>query len=52
MSDSEGISSDSSEDSLEKNDLEDDLMAFDSVQAAIIRQLSENGMGSFRSSPR
>ena len=48
MTDSEGTSSDSSEDSLDKNDLEDDLMAFDTVQAAIIRQLSESAMGSFR----
>ena len=42
--------SSSSEDSLEDQNLEDDLMAFDDDQAAIIRTLSNNhAYGSFRS---
>ena len=42
--------SSSSEDSLEDQNLEDDLMAFDDDQAAIIRTLSNNHQyGSFRS---
>ena len=41
-------SSSSSEDSLEDQDLENDLMAFDDEQAAVIRNINKH-VGSFRS---